>query len=62
MILTIFLHRIDSLLLKYDMKIFFSGTSFGFLIFPDFSGFSSFSGYKDFLILIKVYSAHEVGL
>ena len=35
--LTLFLHRINGLLLKYDVIIVFSGTSSGF--FPDFSGF-----------------------
>ena len=30
MILTIFLHRIDGLLLKYDMTIFLSGILSGF--------------------------------
>ena len=37
--MTIFLHRMDGLLLKHDMMNFFSGNSSCFRIFPDFSGF-----------------------
>ena len=35
-VLTLLLHRIDGLLLKNDMIIFFFGIPFGFRIFPDF--------------------------
>ena len=60
MILTIFLHGMDGLLLKYDMMISFSGKLSGLLIFPGFSpvfhDFSWFFGFTSNLHISKFLS------
>ena len=62
---TIFPHRIDGLLIKYDMIIFLSGILSGVQV-SRFSGFfrifSNFLQILIFLFEVKVYSAHELGI
>ena len=52
-ILIVFLSRMESLLLKYDMRILFSGNVSGFRISPRFSGF--FSNFQIFSILTMFF-------
>ena len=59
MIWTIFLDIMDSLLIKYDMMIFFSGFSSGFWIFSGyfriFVKFSDFIGFGKNDTMISIY-------
>ena len=61
-ILPIFLHRTNSMLLKYVMIFLFSGKLSSFQTFPNFSEFLHvMNGWCTF-VRIQVYSAHKVGL
>ena len=52
-VLTIFLDRLDGLLLKWDIIIFFFGISSGFQIFLNFSGF--FRIFPDFSGFFRIF-------